>query len=73
MNIFGIELQQVPVLLGIAAVMAFHIAMLIDLWSKPSSLFRRVVWSVVILAMPFVGAFLYWWFVKRTNTALPAN
>lgn len=61
---FGIGLQELSVILVTALVIAFHIRMLVDLWHNPDLRMYRIIWTVVIVAIPFVGPLLYFWFVK---------
>jgi hypothetical protein len=64
MDILGIGLQELSVALVTAIVITIHIRMLLDLWRNPGGMVYRLVWTVIIVAMPLVGPFLYWWFVK---------
>lgn len=60
---FGIGFQELSILLVMALVFAFHIRMLLDLWRNPDLKMYRIIWTIVIVAMPFVGPLLYFWFV----------
>jgi hypothetical protein len=65
MDMLGIGLQEIAVALVTALVIVFHIRMLLALWGKPCGIPYRGIWTVVIVTMPLVGPFLYWWFVEK--------
>lgn len=61
---FGIGLQELAMITVFTLTVVFQIRMLIDAWRQPHSMIFRLIWSVVIITIPIMGAALYWWFVK---------
>ncbi len=63
MDIFGIN----PTEIAMAVILAFgvwvHVTVLRMLWNRPGVTEIKLAWSAAIICMPFLGAFLYWWFV----------
>jgi heme/copper-type cytochrome/quinol oxidase subunit 4 len=62
MDILGIGWQELGMVLVVAAVIAFHIRMLLHLWNSAHGLVFRGIWSGIIIFLPVVGPSLYWFY-----------
>lgn len=45
-------------------VLIIYVIAIVDVWQRESNLEKRLLWTVVILVFPFVGA-LAWYLVSR--------
>lgn len=59
-------LAQIPLFIGIGLVAAFHVGAIVELWRDGHSRLLKVVWSLIVMFLPFVGAALYYIFVSKT-------
>jgi hypothetical protein len=50
--------------IGGLLILIIYIIAIVDVWQRESSLEKRLLWTVVILVFPFVGA-LAWYLVSR--------
>lgn len=45
-------------------VLIIYVVAIVDVWQRESSLEKRLLWTVVILVFPFIGA-LAWYLISR--------
>lgn len=45
-------------------VLIIYVVAIVDVWQRESSLEKKLLWTVVILVFPFIGA-LAWYLISR--------
>lgn len=68
MDFFGIGIQEILILAVLVAYVVFIVLMLKNLWRRQAGLLFKIIWALIIIGAPVLGACLYYfWCVAGTS------